>query len=829
MSTDALRTDPDFKGDHWSVKMTAGIGDGIQILDADMTSGSPILHSASAQFSSSRCRPGMIAAVVGAGAAGATLFTTIASFTDSSHIVLTNNASTSVTGGQAIWGTDNYAAFSAALAASPPTGNPLEIDIPFGMYCVSAGLSVPSGACLSGRGRRVSVIAYLAASGNCITINGSVQSNVANLGVICLEGPNTAKGIYAYHVKQLHLDVRVQGFDTCIHVSGNDTTSYSEDVWLKHPDVRMFRSVGISVDHTVGFHILHGVARTADNNPLSAWGMIYDTGCSGIYLDKVDLEFCGTKIQNTMPTTEDVGRPPEWFYWDKVAADSCPTHGIHLDASLGVPDGIGRVGKSLHLYNCWAAFSTVDGKDGILVEGGQDVILTNPRVRVNRRHGIHITGGEQVRIVNPYVAGNNFQNLSNGSGIYVEGSATGYVDILGGICGDNISGDGSGHQYYGIYLKSDYDAPFSIVGTVFAGNQTGAIGNFAVSSHQRIVGYEDPSSAATKNRLYMTKGRLEVGDGAFYLDYMNDFANAVGVTFDNSLFLRVIRDTAILKAVVGTNGSTLTISSTLTNIVCGSTTITVNSVGAVSVTLGQPVEFAGWTPSQLNTTPSAPRIVQAINSSTQFVVNNDSGQTGTFTTGGATVTIRPGRFDFESDIHCQRLRTRDISGLNADPMIGWDVNVPALRVVAGARLVFFAGNGQLPLKVSNLGDVLEGKIDIGDGGSTSNDVTASNATADKFAVFSGSGGSFKGLKNASFTPAKTYGLSDGDLLKYHAATDEIVTASQADVIAYISGSLQQSDIAGLETRLGNIESALTGKAASGVQTGTTSGHTHTQI
>jgi hypothetical protein len=56
--------------------------------------------------------------VRGAGAAGAALRTTIAAFTDSSHVTLTANSSTATTTGTSNWGTDDGPAMSALLTGS---------------------------------------------------------------------------------------------------------------------------------------------------------------------------------------------------------------------------------------------------------------------------------------------------------------------------------------------------------------------------------------------------------------------------------------------------------------------------------------------------------------------------------------------------------------------------------------------------------------------------------------------------------------------------------------------------------------------------------------
>lgn len=76
---------------------------GTRVTDAGIASGFPQLNSASAPFALTDVGASVI--VVGAGSGGSTLTTTIASFVSSTQVVLTVNASTTVAGAVAAWGT----------------------------------------------------------------------------------------------------------------------------------------------------------------------------------------------------------------------------------------------------------------------------------------------------------------------------------------------------------------------------------------------------------------------------------------------------------------------------------------------------------------------------------------------------------------------------------------------------------------------------------------------------------------------------------------------------------------------------------------------------
>lgn len=100
-----------FKGLAPNLQACGGIPDCLVITDAAISASGTTLTSASNPFSANRV--GNVVCVNGAGAAGAALVTTIASFTSAGSVKVTAAASTTVTGAVAVFGTDNKAAFAA--------------------------------------------------------------------------------------------------------------------------------------------------------------------------------------------------------------------------------------------------------------------------------------------------------------------------------------------------------------------------------------------------------------------------------------------------------------------------------------------------------------------------------------------------------------------------------------------------------------------------------------------------------------------------------------------------------------------------------------------
>jgi hypothetical protein len=122
-----------------SVKDFGAKGDSINVAaTATISSGSNALTATGAAFTGADV--GKLILVPGAGTAGAVLKTTIAAFTNATHITLAANASTALTAAATniLYGTDDHSAITAAQAAAVSAGNGL--FWPSGNYLTSLTL-----------------------------------------------------------------------------------------------------------------------------------------------------------------------------------------------------------------------------------------------------------------------------------------------------------------------------------------------------------------------------------------------------------------------------------------------------------------------------------------------------------------------------------------------------------------------------------------------------------------------------------------------------------------------------------------------------------------
>ena len=108
----------DIPGRPWQFRPEAygALGNGKITADAAITSASHTLTSASAGFASGDV--GKVVYIIGAGAAGADLTTTISAFTNSTTVTLTAAAGATVTNAFLLFGTDDTSAVNSAVSAA---------------------------------------------------------------------------------------------------------------------------------------------------------------------------------------------------------------------------------------------------------------------------------------------------------------------------------------------------------------------------------------------------------------------------------------------------------------------------------------------------------------------------------------------------------------------------------------------------------------------------------------------------------------------------------------------------------------------------------------
>lgn len=162
----------------YNVKAFGATGSGKTISDGVMNGTTAVLTSVSNPFVAGDV--GKTILVYGAGAAGAQLATTVASFQSAGQVTLTAVSATAVGAATVYWGTVDLTA-AIALAITAKGTSQATIKIPAGIYMVTANASINlvSNTTLQGEGRQT-ILVWAGATAQPTIVNNSLQSYNAN-------------------------------------------------------------------------------------------------------------------------------------------------------------------------------------------------------------------------------------------------------------------------------------------------------------------------------------------------------------------------------------------------------------------------------------------------------------------------------------------------------------------------------------------------------------------------------------------------------------------------------------------------------------------------
>ncbi len=148
----------DSGGQVYNAKAFGAVGDGKQVFDGSMASGSPILTSATAGFASGDI--GKIVIVTGAGGLGngSLLYATIQAYISTTQVTLSSSATHTVSSKSVVSGTNDFASLTSACTAAASKGG--TVLVPVGMYVLPpvAALILPKNVCIAGTDREGSII-----------------------------------------------------------------------------------------------------------------------------------------------------------------------------------------------------------------------------------------------------------------------------------------------------------------------------------------------------------------------------------------------------------------------------------------------------------------------------------------------------------------------------------------------------------------------------------------------------------------------------------------------------------------------------------------------
>jgi hypothetical protein len=167
----------------FNVKLFGATGNGVYDTTGAITSGGGALSTVTSLFTAADV--GKVIVVLGAGTSGRDLVTTIATFTDATHVGLTANASTTVSSnGRIIYGTDQTTFIQAAITAAKSIGNGSIVFIPNGVYIIAGALQTSVGGVNMNSQIYIPADSIQSLKKTNITIQGETAPNCTQYGVL---------------------------------------------------------------------------------------------------------------------------------------------------------------------------------------------------------------------------------------------------------------------------------------------------------------------------------------------------------------------------------------------------------------------------------------------------------------------------------------------------------------------------------------------------------------------------------------------------------------------------------------------------------------------
>lgn len=395
-------------------------GDTRTVTDAAITSGQATLTSATAAFTAADV--GKKASVLGAGAFGVALNTTISSVTNGTTAVLAANAGTTVSGAVADIGTDDTAAIFAAIAAGPTF-------FPAGTYMVLSTIDLPDKAHLFGVGLASTIRDCIGNQNIFSFVNNASDVTIRDLrftgrGTLGSQndGDGTGRGaIYSGnsgHARILVTNCRFENLGTC-GFSGNNITksSFVGNVFNNTCEHGMYISNGWQDVTVVGSQFINIGANAG-----------VGTTCAFKIVNAQRINLIGNVITGGI------------------------SDGILIESTPAGVDDISIVGGSI-TNTTYAGVRVQSGSGAVYVNG---VMISN--TNTVEADGVRDYGGTATTIVNC-----TFE-LANNSGVLIEAPASGTV-----VRGCRIKTASTNH--YGIEVYGDnsviednyiYDSSFGI-------------------------------------------------------------------------------------------------------------------------------------------------------------------------------------------------------------------------------------------------------------------------------------------------------------------------------------------------------------------------------
>lgn len=490
------RTDPILSGGSvvYNVKAYNVKGDGIAASGGAITSGTSNLSVSGATFTSGVV--GKTVVIPGAGIAGVDLVTTALSFVDATHITTALPASTSVSGKDVIYGTDDTASFQAVLdtacaaasgstSSAPSQNRGVDVNIPSGMYLVTS-LSLSS----SGIGNNglynlriygtggATRIATISPTADVLTLKGdgaptvtTYNSSIKDLFFWPAVTRTAGWEMVIQRAYQITItDIRFQLNWGCIQIGNVGAIGATEGVFLERIKAFAFK-YGLKTYQVISLWHRAATWSSYRLDATTIWLDSYTEGCTFEAMDISNPLYTSpgnTGIALLISHSNGALSPPRYLRFIGIFFDS---HSVALYA---------QAGQDVTFTGCFFHATT----NGIWIVGAgcDGFTFVNCTARGCGSNGVLFEAGTRLEFLSSKSVGNN-TNSTGGSGLVIIPAATN-VRVADSTF-TNSWGTG-GSQNIGIWIQAGANN-FIITGNNTLGNAANNLLNDAGTSATKIV------------------------------------------------------------------------------------------------------------------------------------------------------------------------------------------------------------------------------------------------------------------------------------------------------------------------------------------------------
>jgi hypothetical protein len=350
-----------------------------------------------------------------------------------------------------------------------------------GSYAASTTCVLPANVQIHGALAGFNVYVKYNGTGQFMTMAG--QDDVSGINLTL--GSSATDGFVLKGTNNTLHDFFVTGGSTttnAVHITATSESTLSGTQRVYNATGSGINGNAIKVDHSIDT-FLHDISFSG-TAVISGYGLLVDTGVSGVYGTDISFESFGKGIlfQSTTTGGGTYKQIPNFFFFQDLIVD--------CGGTCGLSDGI-NFASTLSTQVEYATFSNTweagYGRNGVHISGGKGISFTAAsKIRANGLSGVLIDNANvsDVLLNGNFIQGNNTSDTASIDGVDVIANVS-HVSIANNHIGGSV--EASGHTAYGVFFGPFLADEAEITDNDLSGNARGGL-LFNANGNRTIFG-----------------------------------------------------------------------------------------------------------------------------------------------------------------------------------------------------------------------------------------------------------------------------------------------------------------------------------------------------